>query len=285
MKIGLDLTEKYISAALVDNGIIIRKTDMPIYAQKRDSNKVITEKIIYSIYELMSDEVSGIGISLPTTYDKNGRVVYDIRKIPHWKKIKIKHILKDEFLVPVAVDTDINCFLLGEYSNRTNHYTGNILCICADDKIDIGLMLDNKLLTSGKPSFNNINCLSDANYDFIRIYKESYNRTMEELQMIYRNIESAKANAPDEKVWEEIGSCIGRLISVLLYNYDIHNIILGGKLAGCLGTYKSYIDNYLLTLFPPKRLLNLAITKSGFDNPRLIGAVCCLKNTPVNSIA
>lgn len=282
MKIGLDLTEKEISAALTDNTSIVRTIDMPIFFQKRDSNKIIMEKILSLIHEILNDEVDGIGISLPSTCDKKGRIVYDIQKIPYWKKIKIKDLLEKEFNVPVAVNNDINCFLLGEKHYGTNLYSNNILGICADKKVDAGLILNNKLLTSNQACFNNIKCLSEAHHEYIRLYKDSYSRTLEELQLLCCNSDFKETKASDHRVWSEIGSCVGRLISVLIVNYDIHSVVMGGKLADCLCKYIGHIDDCLLSLFPKKKLLGLLITRSKFKNPRPLGAVHCLKDIPVN---
>jgi len=283
MRIGLDISEKSISGALLEKDAIVNRVDKSIYSQKRDSNKTIMDKIIGMINELIDSQVNGIGISLPSTYDKNQRIVYDIQKIPYWKKIKIKQIIEKEFGLPVGVNNDINCFLLGEKFYGYNKDFKNILCIHLGQKIDVGVMVDNKLYTFNKLSFNNINCLSEAYYEYVRIYKNSYFRTLEELEFLCKNFPEECNNLPD-KLWQELGASIGRIISVLLVNYNVDSIVLGGRLANSFCKYIGYIDEYLMKFFSPRVLLNLVITTSKHENPRPLGAVYCLKDLSINVI-
>jgi len=275
MRIGLDIGEKVISGALLDNDKIIHTLEKPIYHGKRDPNKIIMDKLLGLIHELIGTQVSGIGLSLPSTYDKKKGIVYDLQKIPYWKKIKIKHILEDEFDMPVGIDNDINCFSLGEKYHGLCKDFKDILCIHMGDEIGVGLIINNKLFTSGQLCFTNVNCLSEAHYHCIRLYKSSYIRTLEELGFICKNFSDEWICVPKHKSWNELGASIGRLISILLLNYNINTIVLGGKLADSFGKYCESMDDYLEKIFPPSVLLNLIITSSQIKNPKPLGATHC----------
>ncbi len=272
MRIGIDLTERQVSAVLLHEEAVLQAIDVSIFSIKRDTNKVIIAKLLDVIRKIYTPFVKSIGLSLPSFYDKRRGVMYDIRKIPYWKKVKIKHILEEEFNVPVYVNLDINSFILGEKFHGLNQGFTNAVGIILDDKIDVGLIVNNRLYSDLQSSFTNINCLSVAYYDYIRLYHQSYERTCFEIQDICNDFSEELMCIPSHKVWDELGNSIGRLISILSVNYDFSNIILGGRWAGCLTNFSRYMDNYLKTKLPPSTIFNMIITISQVKHSRALGA-------------
>lgn len=281
MRIGIDLAEKEISAALLEKDTIIKKIDNSIYTSKRDPNHVIMDKIIDLINELINPHVNGIGVSLPSTYDIDKKIIYDVDKIPYWEKIRIKYLIEEKFGKPVGINNDINCYLLGEKFYGYNQDFKNILCIHLGEKIEVGLMVNEKLFTSNKMTFNNINCLSEAYYTNICIYRKKYCKILKELEKMCRDFPQQSFNTPTHKSWKALGCCLGKLISILLINHKVDSIVLGGNLASYYPNYATYIDECLFNIFPPDILLNLVITKTKFENPRPFGAVFCLNELPL----
>jgi|GEM_PF-2174426 Transcriptional regulator/sugar kinase len=272
MRIGIDLSERQISVVLLHGEVILKAIDVSIYSAKRDTNKIIVAKMLDAIHKMCTPFVKHIGLSLPSVYDKNKGVMYDIRKIPYWKKVKIKHIIEEEFNVPVYVNLDINCFILGEKFHGLNQGFSNAVGIILDNKVDVGLIVNNRLFSDLQASFTDVNCLSAAYYDYIRLYHQSYERTCFEVQDICGDFSEELMCIPTHKIWEDLGNSIGRLISILLVNYDFSNIILGGRWAGCLTYFSGHMDSYLKTKLSPSTILNMIITISQVKHPRALGA-------------
>jgi glucokinase len=63
----------------------------------------------------MDASVTGIGIGVPSVVDVETGIVYDVTNIPSWKKVELKSILETKFGLPVRVNNDVNCFILGEH--------------------------------------------------------------------------------------------------------------------------------------------------------------------------
>lgn len=272
MRIGLDIGEKEISAVLLNDGKIIDRRSESIYSLKRDVKKVIMDKTLNLVHGLITPAVKYLGISLPSTYDPNRGTVYDLHKIPYWKKIKIRQILEDEFNIPVLISSDINCFLLEEKFHGINKGFKNCLCIILDKEVKIGLMVNDKLYSDQQPSFRHIKCLSEASCEYVRVYKQSYRRTVDEIEQIYADFTEEYMCMSHHILWKELGNSIGRLVSILLMNCSFNNILLGGGLSRCLINLTESMSHYWETILPPSIIKNMIITVSQAENPKPLGA-------------
>ena len=72
------------------------------------------ERIVETIEAVWSDEVTAIGIGVPSVVDRQRSIVYNVINIPHWDEVPLGQILRSHFQVPVFFDNDANCFALGE---------------------------------------------------------------------------------------------------------------------------------------------------------------------------
>jgi len=272
MKIGVDISDKCISAALLTGNKSVTFIDEPIYNRKRDCSRAIMEKIMGLIHRSAQSNIKGIGLSLPSKIDKKRGVVYDLMKIPYWKGQGIKKILEDEFNTRVWVNNDANCLMLAEkYHGKCQNFK-DVLCVNLSSNIGISLTIDGRLYMGNKYLFNNSKCLSIPCYDCIRIYKESFIRTIEELMFISNKLEKDIKVADKQELWGEAGILVGRLISILLCNYDPEVIVLGGSLGRSYSNFAGAMDKYLEKFIHPHVLLNLIFLVSVVDHPQALGA-------------
>lgn len=271
MKIGIDINDKSISAALLKGNDSVNFIEEPIYNTKRDCSRAIMEKVLGMIHRSVKSNIKGIGLSLPSKIDEKKGVVYDLMKIPYWKGHRIKKILEDEFNTRVWVNNDVNCFMLAERYHGMCKNFKNILCVTLGPNIGTSVTIDGKLFMGNKYLFNNAKCLSLPYYDCIRIYRESYSRTVEELTYICKKLEENPSSATQEK-WDEMGVLVGRLVSILLCNYDPEVIVLGGSLSKSYASFSGAMDRYLEKFIHPHVLLNLIFIVSTVDHPQALGA-------------
>ena len=66
-----------------------------------------------AIKQIISPEVTKIGIGVPTYVDSEKGIVYDAMNIPSWTVVPLKERLEKAFNIPIAVNNDANCFVLG----------------------------------------------------------------------------------------------------------------------------------------------------------------------------
>jgi len=272
MKIGLDISDRNISAAFLTETNTVTYIDEPIYNHKRDCSRVIMEKIMGLVHKTVKNKIKGIGLSLPSKIDEKRGVVYDLMKIPYWKSQGIKKILEDEFNTNVWINNDVNCLMLAErYYGKCKNFK-DVLCINLGPNIGISFTINGRLYMGNKYMFNNAKCLSIPSYDCIRIYKESFIRTMDELSVICSKFEKDPEGMADSDIWDECGVLVGRLISILLCNYDPEVIVLGGNLAKSYVNFSGSMDKYLEKFIHPHVLLNLIFLVSVVDHPQALGA-------------
>lgn len=272
MIIGIDIGLKSICGVLLEKDKIVNVVNKSIYERKRDCSRMIMTKTLSLIQELFAPQVKGIGLSLLSKVDKKRGVIYDIENIPFWKKTKIKSIIEDTFNVPTTVNTDINCYALGEKYYGICKDFHDVLCITIDPVAETSMIVDNKLYYEKSKSFDSYDCLSAPSYNCVRNYKKSYLRTLECLNSFTENFTEDKMNDPDCKEWEDLGNHLGRLITIMLCNYEPQIILLGGNLAKAYPNYCHYIDKYIEKYVHPRILLNLIIVASMHDNPKPMGA-------------
>ena len=279
MEIGLDISDKKIYAALVDNLDVIESIDESIYSHKRDNNKKIVEKVLALIDEVFNSEVESIGLSLPSKLDIKKGVIYDLEKIPYWKGIGLKKIIEKEFRIPAVINNDINCFLLGEKYHGLCKDFQNILGISLDSNVGASLVVDNKIFLGQHPYFHNIKCLSEACYHWVNYYRKSYAKTVEELNLLFSSFDEQWVKNPHHEAWKILGTLTGRLISIILSNYNPQIIVLGGNLSRFYSYFCAALDKYLEKFLHPRILVNIIIVTSLVNNSRPLGAAAmCTKN-------
>lgn len=229
------------------------------------------DKLILLIDHLITDKVNGIGISLSTKIDSTHGVVYDLDKIPHWKNTKLKSIIEEKFHIPTLINSDVNCFILGEKYHGLCQNCNNILAVHVDMSIGTSAIVNNRLFTDNQPLFTNATCLSKAKCKCAKSYHKSYIRTVEEL-LLFNALFSRDLENMNREVCENMGDMIGRLIAILLADYDPDMIVLGGRLSTAFDYCHDPVYNYLELYKQPYIKRSREIIPSILENARAIGA-------------
>src|SRR5579864_3722334 len=79
------------------------------------SVEMVLEDIYGVIDRLITPDIAGIGIGVPSVVDVEKGIVYDVQYIPSWVEVPLKSVLEARYKRPVYVNNDANCFVLGEY--------------------------------------------------------------------------------------------------------------------------------------------------------------------------
>ncbi len=113
MVVAVDLGGTNIRAGRIEDGRIV------IHKDTRLLNKDVLEKTLEQlaglIESVLAPGVKGIGIGVPSVVDIATGTVFDVTNIPSWKRVELKPILEKRFGLPVQVNNDVNCFILGEH--------------------------------------------------------------------------------------------------------------------------------------------------------------------------
>jgi len=267
MKVGLDLGYNNIHGILLKKNNIEGAIEVPIFSNKRDCNRVIMEKIMTLVDGALSRGATSIGISLPSKIDGKRGIVYDIDNIPHWKGIGIKRIIENKFKVPTFFNNDINCSVLGEKYYGVCSDFKDIVNITIGPSVGASVILNNKLFYDCKDA----DCLSRFSFNYVRHYRESYLRTIEELNFICESL-SEMDESYHEILLDDLGIQIGRLISIMLNNYAPEIVVIGGEYAKYFSRFADRITESLERNVPTQFLSNLIIVTSEIENQKVLGA-------------
>jgi len=277
MKIGIDLNYHSINAVLLDNDLIVKSVHKPLNDGCKDAKKIIMANILSVIDQLMQQNITGIGISLPSNITPERGVVYDLRQIPHWKGIRLREIISEKFGQPVYFNSDVNCILLGEKHFGAGKDCSDIACINFDKNIGTGGIINNQLCMYSKDSFERVKCLSQCHYTSIKQYSESYLTTIDELEY-FAQAYPEELKDPEHEIWNNIGMIVGRLIAILFNNYNPKLMVLSGQLSKSFHTVIESIHQYIKIFQRSNRDILSAIIPSSTDNIKALGAVALIPN-------
>ena len=92
MKIGIDLGGTNMRVGLTDGATLVNSVIEPCPA--KETEEVVLNQLKRQIAQLMSSDVTGIGIGVPSVVDSVRGIVYNVANIPSWKEVHLKEQLE-----------------------------------------------------------------------------------------------------------------------------------------------------------------------------------------------
>ena len=268
--LGVDLGGTNIRVGKVRDYKII-----DLYSCKISSNgteQQIIDEVVSSIKNCFDDSVIGIGVGVPSLVDVENGIIYDVQNIPSWKEVHLKSILEAEFEVPVYINNDANCFVVGEKYFGDGRSYDNIVGLIIGTGLGAGIYFDNKLYLGancGAGEFGMIPYKDGHFEDYCsgQFFSQKLNLSGEDL---FNRVEKGDKEAA--KIFNEFGIHLGKAISVIMLAVDPEVIILGGSVSKA---YKYFKDAVMISLqnFPYKNSVkNLKIITSNLTHIAILGA-------------
>ena len=141
--LGIDIGGTNIRVGLVEDNVVVRIESLKI--KKDGSETEIIDDLNLLIGQFLNEKIDGIGIGVPSLVDPEKGIVYDATNIPAWKKVHLKEQIEAKNGIPVYVNNDANCFVMGEkYFGRVKAYS-NIVGLIIGTGLGSGLVLNNHL--------------------------------------------------------------------------------------------------------------------------------------------
>jgi len=270
MVIAVDLGGTNIRAGLMENGRILKYKDTRLI--NKDILQSTLDQLAGLIDSVSEPGVKGIGIGVPSVVDVSSGTVYDVTNIPSWKKVGLKAILEKRFGIPVNVNNDVNCFVLGEHRYGLARGYSSAVGLAIGTGLGGGIIINNELYAGnncGAGEFGNVPYL-DGNIEaycsgdfFIKKCKTtalaSYN-------------EAIKGDHTAIERWKEFGFHMGNAIKTVLYTYDPEVIILGGSLTKAYDFFAGAMMKSMQDCLFPESIKRLKVLLSQNENIALIGA-------------
>lgn len=270
MKIGIDLGGTNIRVGVVKEGEIINKI---VERSKADlSEGEVLDHIKSVIRKLITPEVTGIGIGVPSVVDATTGTVYNVANIPSWVEVPLKDILTAEFNLPVGVNNDCNCFALGEYYFGEGIHHKDLVCVALGTGVGAGLVLDGQLYLGNNTGAGEIGCLPylKETYEYYcgsTFFSELHGITGKEAYE-----KACRGDVAALRLWEEIGTHIGELVKVILFAYDPQAIIFGGSISNAFDFFSTKMYDSMQRFPYPETVKKVKIGISRKEDVALLGA-------------
>lgn len=278
--IGIDLGGTTIGIGKINSNKIVKQLSFNVSSLASEKN--VVSEIIQAINQLFDNNISGIGIGVPSLVDIEKGIVFDVPNIPSWKKVHLKQILEDQFHKPVYINNDANCFAVGEKHYGKGKPFNNMVGLTLGTGMGAGIIINSHLysgINCGAGEFGTI-LYKDHVYEYYcsgQFFKDEFGIEG------YKLFEKAKeGDQTSLKIFEQFGTHLGNAIITILFAIDPEAIILGGSISQAFPFFKKSMWQQIKT-FPYKHTLeNLFIDRTEEPQIALLGAAALFYNAQNN---
>jgi glucokinase len=238
MKIlGVDIGGTNIRVGLVDENELTDAVSLKI---NRNGNvKEIINDFVSLIDHFKNEQIEGIGIGVPSVVNVERGIVYNVQNIPSWKEVHLKEILEDIYKLPVYVNNDANCFVVGEkYFGKIKGYKDAVGLIIGTG-LGAGIIINNRLFAGNNCGAGEFGMIpfKDNIYEYYcsgQFFENKYNISGEECSM-----RAEKNDVEALKIFSEYSRNLGEAIKMIMYAIDPQIIVLGGSVSK---SYKYFMN-------------------------------------------
>lgn len=277
MTIGVDLGGTNIRAGVVQAGNI--QTLRRHILEHKDSLTHTLSQLIDLIRPLCQYPVDGIGIGVPSVVDVHQGIVYQVANIPSWEEVALKGILEKELNLPVWINNDVNCFILGEHQYGLARNYSSALGLCIGTGLGCGLMLNGELYMGANGGAGEMGMLSYLDQTLEYYCSGSFFTDSHGTSALDTYKQAQTGNAGALALWAEFGRHLAQAIKMILYTYDPEIIIMGGSISKAFTFFEPSMRAHLADFPYPETLRRIQILPSEQENSGVIGAAALVTPT------
>ena len=275
MVIGVDLGGTKVRAGVAVNGIIQNQKQQLF--NSRGTQKETLGQLMDLIRPLMNSNVSGIGLGVPSVIDIERGIVYDVVNIPSWDRVPLKDILEDEFSVPVAVNNDVNCFVLGEHRFGLLRGMRNVVGITSGTGLGSGIIINDELFHGSNCGAGEIGLLSYRHHNIEYYASGNFFEVTHGVSAIAAHERAMSGDPEALEWWKEFGGHMGQAIKTVVYSYDPEAVVIGGSLSKAFRFFEDAMRRSLVDFTFPQSIKRLKIFQSVNENITLLGAAALIR--------
>lgn len=227
--IGVDIGGTSIVAALVVNGNIEKTQQVETKAQ--ESLETILKQLYIAIDDVKNEEIQAIGIGCPGFMDAIAGEIIAINNIPAFKGVNLKKQVADKYNLPVFINNDANCFVLGETYFGAGKGHNNVLGITLGTGLGGGVVINRKVFGGLFGAAGELGCIPFKD-GIVEDYTSSHyftNQFKSSGAELFQKAEAGDGVA--KNAFKEVGMNIGQLINTVMYVIAPEVIIIGGSIA------------------------------------------------------
>lgn len=274
--IGVDLGGTNFKAGLVNEGNIITEAYNSVHRECSKSELIQT--LFKTIDEVISKDVTGIGVGVPGVVDSDEGIIYDILNLPMWREVPLRDLLEQRYNIPVFINNDANCFAIGEKIYGKGKPYSNFVGLSIGTGLGMGVIINNKIYNGVFCGAGEIGMVSYKDsiveyYASSLFFEREYQQNPKELSDL-----AFQGDKEALKIFSEFGVHLGNAIKNILYMYAPEAIIIGGSISKSLDLFKQSMEETIKTFAYSKQIENLKIETSELGGISILGAAAlCAK--------
>lgn len=277
MTIGVDLGGTNVRVGLAEDSALLRQTS--IVLQQKESLSATLAQLIALIRPFTDYPVSGIGIGVPSVVDIDRGVVYNVANIPSWQEVALRDILENEFNLPVAVNNDVNCFVLGEHRFGLAKGNRHVVGMAVGTGLGSGIIINNQLYVGRNCGAGEIGLLPYLDKNIESYASTHFFEAIHGTTALKTHQAARMGNQQALDLWTEFGHHFGNAIKAVLYVYDPEVIVLGGSIAKAYPYFKAAMLDSMADFAYPVTLRQLKLFQSQNENIALLGAASLIQQS------
>ena len=234
--LGIDIGGTNIRTGLVEDNAVVRIESLKI--KKDGSEAEIMNDLNSLIGKFIKDKIEGIGIGVPSVVDPEKGIVYDATNIPAWREVHLKEQLEAKYNIPVYINNDANCFVMGEkYFGKVKDYR-NIVGLITGTGLGSGLILNNQLYSGENCGAGEFGMIPFRDHDFEYYCSGQFfvNAHGTNGEAIHQRAEQGEAAALE--IFTQFGSNLGEAIKMIMLAVDPEIFVLGGSVSKSFKFFK-----------------------------------------------
>jgi len=274
MNIGVDIGGTNIRAGIELGGAITRQSKISL--ENKESLSSTLSQLMELIRPLTKYPVQGIGIGVPSVVNVDTGMVYNVMNIPSWEEVALRDIVEQEFNLPVSINNDVNCFILGEHRFGLARQFKSVVGMAVGTGLGSGIIIDNNLYSGNNCGAGEIGMLPYRDSILEDYVCNRFFHNVLQMDAWEAHNAALKGDLSALAAWEEFGVHLGAVVKTVMYTYDPEAIVFGGSIAKASRFFKNSMVKSLEDFAYPRSIRNLTLLLSENENIALLGAAALM---------
>lgn len=265
--IGVDLGGTNVRAGMVSGSGLLKTAKSTLESA---GSRYDVLRVIYNVIDkVINKNTAAIGVGVPSVVDTAKGIVYDVVNIPSWKRVPLKKLLEERYRIPVKINNDANCFVMGEKCFGKGRRAKNLVGLIIGTGLGAGIIINDKLYEGyncGAGEFGMIPFKDDIleTYCSGQYFQKFYNVSGAHL---YENRDKQTVS-----IFTEFGKNMAEAIKIIVYSYDPEMIILGGSVSKAYPLFKTAMLEGMKSFAYSRTIKNLKLYVTRLEYPGVLGA-------------
>ncbi|MGQ9621775.1 MAG: ROK family protein [Bacteroidales bacterium] len=230
------------------------------------------EQLMSLIHSVFAPEVKGIGIGVPSVVDIQKGIVYNVTHIPSWTKVELKDILESEFNVPVYVNNDVNCFILGEYLFGSAKGYDPVVGLAVGTGLGSGIINEGRLFIGANCGAGEVGPIPYLGKTLEYYCSGNFFNAFYQTSALEMAEKAFKGDPSAINAWHDFGNHFGNAIKIVAYAYDPKAIIIGGSISKAYSLFEKSMMASLKDYEFPESIKKLKIMVTSNPDITILGA-------------